>query len=402
MKIIRLVVFNEPYWDKGLIYSQNILPLLQLVKTKEYKLEVISFTSLPFLHKSKTSIKATRIELAEYGVHIKNFPVLFYPTRFMLLRYFLLPFYFLNVFFYIKYLSLQDSNNTSEIIYYSIRSYQAALGFLKFYKYKDRLIFDTRTDWVEENINVGNFKSNGFTVTYWRKVEKEMLLKFKKTLFISDLFRDAVLERHGLQKDYAKYCLVYNPINYSHFQSIPNHDDKNNFLYTGSLGHWNNISIYLDFFITVADKMQTSKLIICTNSPSHKVLPIFNNPKYDKVRNRVEIHYNVSYAELPSYYAECTYGLQLMNKKDTRVGVKFIEYIAANLIPIVNSNVMGATQLSRKYNIGVVLDDYVANTNSLVNKLNYIKQHNNKGNVEEFRKMTDLNEFANILKTIYQ
>lgn len=36
MKIIRLVVFNEPYWDKGLIYSQNILPLLQLVKTKEY------------------------------------------------------------------------------------------------------------------------------------------------------------------------------------------------------------------------------------------------------------------------------------------------------------------------------------------------------------------------------
>lgn len=48
MKKIRLVVFNEPYWDKGLIYSQNILPLLQLVKTKEYSLDVLSFTSLPF------------------------------------------------------------------------------------------------------------------------------------------------------------------------------------------------------------------------------------------------------------------------------------------------------------------------------------------------------------------
>ena len=401
MKKIRLVIFNEPYWDKGLIYSQNILPLLQLVKTKEYTLDVISFTSLPFLLKSKKRIHETRMELAEHGVNIKNYPVLFYPTRFMLLRHFLLPFYFLNVFFYIKYLSLQDSKNTSEL-FYSIRSYQAALGFLKFYKDKKRLIFDTRTDWIEENINVGNFKANGTTVAYWRKAEKEMLLKFRKTLFISDLFRDAVLERHGLQKNYTKYCLVYNPINYHHFQSVPNHDNNGNFLYTGSLGHWNNISIYLDFFISVADKMQTSKLIICTNSPSHKVLPIFEDAKYDKVRNRVEIHYNVPYAELPAYDAECTFGLQLMNKKDTRVGVKFIEYIAANLIPIVNSNVMGATQLARKYNIGVVLDDYLADTNSLVDELRDMDQHGNKGNIEEFRKMTDLNEFANILKTIYQ
>ena len=99
MKKIRLVVFNEPYWDKGLIYSQNILPLLQLVKTGKYSLDIISFTSLPFLFKSKTNIQATKNDLTQYGVNVRNFPVLFYPTRFMLSRYFLLPFYFLNVFF---------------------------------------------------------------------------------------------------------------------------------------------------------------------------------------------------------------------------------------------------------------------------------------------------------------
>ena len=125
MKKIRLVVFNEPYWDKGLIYSQNILPLLQLVKTKEYSLDVLSFTSLPFLFKSRTDIQATKDELAEYGVNVRNFPVLFYPTRFMLLRFFLLPFYFLNVFFYIKYLNRKDDKEHSEILY-SFRSYQAA------------------------------------------------------------------------------------------------------------------------------------------------------------------------------------------------------------------------------------------------------------------------------------
>ena len=400
MKKIRLVVFNEPYWDKGLIYSQNILPLLQLVKTDKYSLDIISFTSLPFLFKSKTNIQATKNDLKQYGVNVRNFPVLFYPTRFMLLRYFLLPFYFLNVFLYVKFLNHQDEKSDKDI-FYNIRSYQAALGFLKFYKNKDRIVFDTRTDWIEENINVGNFKPDGATVNFWRNAEKQMLLKFRKTLFISDLFRDAVLKRHSIKLDDNKYCLVYNPINYKHFHSVQNHDQDNNFLYTGSLGHWNNISIYLDFFLKVADKMPSSKLIVCTGSPIHKIEPTFNLPKYDAIRNRVEIHYSVPYSELPSFYARCTYGLQLMSKKDTRVGVKFIEYIAANLIPIVNTNVMGAAALARKYEIGIVLDDETEEVDSIVYRLEQIKQNKNISKLAEFRKITDLNEFANILKPIY-
>lgn len=400
MKKIRLVVFNEPYWDKGLIYSQNILPLLQLVKTGKYSLDIISFTSLPFLFKSKTNIQATKNDLKQYGVNVRNFPVLFYPTRFMLLRYFLLPFYFLNVFLYVKFLNYQDEKSDKDI-FYNIRSYQAALGFLKFYKNKDRIVFDTRTDWIEENINVGNFKPDGATVKFWRNAEKQMLLKFRKTLFISDLFRDAVLKRHSIKLDDNKYCLVYNPINYKHFHSVQNHDQDNNFLYTGSLGHWNNLSIYLDFFLKVADKMPSSKLIVCTGSPIHKIEPTFNLPKYDAIRNRVEIHYSVPYSELPSFYARCTYGLQLMSKKDTRVGVKFIEYIAANLIPIVNTNVMGAAALARKYEIGIVLDDETEEVDSIVYRLEQIKQNRNNSKLAEFRKITDLNEFANILKPIY-
>lgn len=394
------MVFNEPYWDKGLIYSQNILPLLQLVKTGKYSLDVISFTSLPFLFKSKTNIQATKNDLKQYGVNVRNFPVLFYPTRFMLLRYFLLPFYFLNVFLYVKFLNHLDDKSDKDI-FYNIRSYQAALGFLKFYKNKDRIVFDTRTDWIEENINVGNFKPNGATVRFWRNAEKQMLMKFRKTLFISDLFRDAVLKRHSIKLDENKYCLVYNPINYKHFHSVQNHDQDNNFLYTGSLGHWNNISIYLDFFLKVADKMPSSKLIVCTGSPIHKIEPTFNLPKYDAIRNRVEIHYSVPYSELPSFYARCTYGLQLMSKKDTRVGVKFIEYIAANLIPIVNTNVMGAAALARKYKIGIVLDDETEEVDSIVYRLGQIKQNRNNSKLAEFRKITDLNEFANILKPIY-
>lgn len=399
MKNIRLVVFNEPYWDKGLIYSQNILPLLQLVKTRNYSLDIFSFTSLPMLFKHQRQIQKTKNDLKQYNVSIRDFPILFYPTRFMLLRYLLIPYYYINVYFYIIFLNWKDKDLKE--LFYSIRSYQAALGFLKFYKKKERIIFDTRTDWIEENINIGNFKPRDRTVKYWEKAEKQMLLKFRKTLFISDLFRDAVLKRHSINLDENRYCLVYNPIDYKHFQSVKNNDYNNNFLYTGSLGHWNNISIYLDFFMNLADKMPTSKLIICTSSPVHKVKPIFNQTKYDLIRNRVEIHYNVPYSELPSYYARCTYGLQLMNKKDTRVGVKFIEYIAANLIPIVNTNVMGAAALSRKYDIGIVLEDMGDNVDAISCRLKQIKQNRTNSKLSDFRKLTDINEFANILKPIY-
>lgn len=399
MKNIRLVVFNEPYWDKGLIYSQNILPLLQLVKTRNYSLDIFSFTSLPMLFKHQRQIQKTKNDLKQYNVSIRDFPILFYPTRFMLLRYLLIPFYFFNVFFYIKYLSYIDKAESNNIIY-SIRSYQAALGFLKFYKRKDRIVFDTRTDWIEENINVGNFNPKGLTVRFWKRVEKDMLISFNKTLFISDLFRARVLERNGISLNEEKYCLVYNTIDYSHFQSINNDKTKDNFLYTGSLGHWNNISIYLDLFLSLSEKMIDSKFIICTNSPSHKLMPILSMPKYDKIRSRVEVYFNIEYSKLPVYYNRCSYGLQLMNKKDSRVGVKFIEYVAAGLLPIVNLNVMGAAALVKKYGIGIILDEY-DNIDGLVNSIRKAKNNINLNNFNKLRELTDLSMISKILEPIY-
>lgn len=398
MKNIRLVVFNEPYWDKGLIYSQNILPLLQLVKTRNYSLDIFSFTSLPMLFKHQRQIQKTKNDLKQYNVSIRDFPILFYPTRFMLLRYLLIPYYYINVYFYIIFLNWKDKDLKE--LFYSIRSYQAALGFLKFYKKKERIIFDTRTDWIEENINVGNFNPKGLTVRFWKRVEKDMLISFNKTLFISDLFRARVLERNGISLNEEKYYLVYNTIDYSHFQSINNDKTKDNFLYTGSLGHWNNISIYLDLFLSLSEKMIDSKFIICTNSPSHKLMPILSMPKYDKIRSRVEVYFNIEYSKLPVYYNRCSYGLQLMNKKDSRVGVKFIEYVAAGLLPIVNFNVMGAAALVKKYGIGIILDEY-DNIDGLVNSIRKAKNNINLNNFNKLRELTDLSMISKILEPIY-
>lgn len=398
MKKVNLVIFNEPYWDKGLIYTQNILPLIELTKGTDIPLNIVSFTSLPFLIMKYKAIRKAKKEFKQSGVSVTDFPVMFYPTRYMLLRWLLIPFYYLNVYIYIKWLNKKDREDQSTNIY-SVRSYQAALGFLSFFHDKNKIVFDTRTDWIEENINVGNFKEKSRTVTFWRKKEKLMLQTFKKTLFISPVFRHNVLLRNGMELDDTKYLVVYNPIDYKHFESIKNNDTNNNFLYTGSLGHWNNISIYLDFFKQVAFMMPSSKLIVCTSSPAHKIIPILQKPKYNSIRDRVELHFNVPYSELPEYYAQCTFGLQLMSKKDSRVGVKFIEYIASGLVPIVNENVMGAVALARKFNIGIVL-----NNNSdadIIEKIEKAKRKITEENLNAFREITDLRQIKKILTPIY-
>lgn len=401
MKKINLVIFNEPYWDKGLVYSQNILPLLRLLNTGRFKLQLISFTSIPLLWVKRKEIKLIREELRKFGVDIKNYPVFFYPTRFMLLRYFLILYYFVNVFPYIVKLNKRDKKESIDYVY-SIRSYQAALGFLKFYYDKKRIIFDTRTDWIEENINVGNFKKDGITVRYWQNIEKQMLVKFKKTLFISERSRNFILKRNGLEQDEKRYCVVYNPIDYNHFQSVKKEDVNENFLYTGTLGHWNDISIYFDFFLIIANALPSSKLIVCTSSPTYKIIPVLNTPKYHSLKERVEIYFNVPYTKLPIFYARCTYGLQLMNKKDTRVGVKFVEYVAAGLIPIVNTNVMGAVDLVKKYNIGVVVDDVIMkDVKLLLQTIREAKMNIVKENIDAFKQITDLNQIENSIIPIY-
>lgn len=401
MKRINLVIFNESYWDKGLIYTQNILPLIKLSQSTGYRIRLISFSSLPMLLLKRKEIKQTKKELLKEGIEITNFPMLFYPTRYMILKSFLIPLFFINIFLYIKYLAFKDEKHDNVI--YSIRSYQAALGFYKFYPNKSRIVFDLRTDWIEENINMGVFKKNSYTVKYWKNIEEGMLKSFSKSLFISPIFMKNVLSRHGIENNPDKYIVLYNPIDYSHFNIERNDKNICNFLYTGSLGHWNSIDNYLDFFMSISDFFPSSNLIICTNSPKHKVEPIIKMEKYKSINNKIQIYYNVDYNELPNYYSRCKYGLQIMNKPDSRVGVKFIEYVAAGLIPIVHKNVQGAAQLVEKYNLGITFDDkdYV-NPTSLAHEIKNKKFINlDSSEYKLFREETDLNQIFKKMNKIY-
>lgn len=398
---ICLVIFNEIYWDRGLIYTQNISPLLKLKQQKsDVNIKILSFTSIFLMLRKRKEIKFFNKNLKANKVSLTNFPILFYPSRHFVIRWFLFPFFIFNVLPYFIYLNIRDlkSKNSTK---YTIRSYSGALAFLKFYHNKNRLYFDPRTDWIIENKNIGRWKEGGLTDRLWLNWEKKIISKFKKTIFISDVFKSDLIQRHNFKKDDKKLVVLYNPIDYSQFDNILN-ITKKDFLYTGSLGHWNNIRLYLDFFLLIHESFPLSVFKILTGTSSHKLEKDLNDPKYKSIIKKIKIYYNVPINKLAYHYESCAYGLQLMNKKDNRVGVKFIEYIAAGIVPIINENVQGAAYISKKNQIGVVLTNDEINTDEIVRKIKETSMIDKSAiNYINFRTETDLNQISNKLKKIY-
>lgn len=400
MKKIKLVVFNEIYWEKGLIYTQNIQPLLALKKDHSVEIQIIAFTSIFLLISKRKQIGLFKKELNHSNISLLNFPIFLYPSRHFIIYWYLYPYFLINVFPFLFYLSFKDRCSNEDIIY-SIRSYMGSLAFLKFYPRKDRLVFDPRTDWILENINVGCFRRDGITHRLWFNWEKEMVTQYRKTIFISDIFKSDILSRHSLIDNSDKYVLLYNPINYSLFDTSKYEIEKKDFLYTGSLGNWNNIRTYLDFFLAIYKYFPNAHIRILTNTPSSKVLVDVYDKKYDEIRQLIDLQFNVPREKLSDLYSCCAYGLQLMKKEDSRVGVKFVEYLAAGIVPIVNENVRGAAYLSRKYTLGVVLSNNYF-TEDDVSKLHNIPSINKESeNYRKFRSVTDTASIISILENIY-
>ena len=144
-----------------------------------------------------------------------------------------------------------------------------------------------------------------------------------------------------------------------------------------------------------------SNLIICTSTAESKVNAVLLRPEYDDIRGKITVYYNVKFEDLPTYYAKCDYGLQLMNKKDSRVGVKFIEYVAAGVVPIVSINVQGAAFLVEKYGIGLIVrGDETPNEIALkIEQTGRIEK--SKESYLKFKSQTDLNSISNRLEDVF-
>ncbi len=392
MAVLSLVIFNEEFWNKGLIYSQNIKPLLEIRKNHpKYNIEFIAFTSIALYLRERKAIKRQTESYRSDGIKVRLFPVLFYPTKYMVVNWFILPWFVLNGLPYSFWLSLRDIFKSKDITYI-LRSYQASLAFLLLYFGKGRRIFDTRTDWIEEARGMGYWKKGGLTDKMWVTFERKIMRKFNRTLFISDAQKADTLQRTG-HTDCEKFAVFYNQADYTRFKQCENESRLDNFVYSGSLGNWNNLPTYLDFFLRISPAFPDSVLYVLTPTAKSKIEPVLSEEKYRGIIDRVKVVYDVPYLDVPEYYAQCKYGLQLMEKADSRVGVKYVEYVAAGLIPIVHENVRGAAYIVDNMGLGVVVNNTLNDE-----KVNEIK---NASIIEDsylrFKAMTDEKESNSIL-----
>lgn len=397
MKTIRLAVFCEDYWSKGLIYTQNILPLKKISEENNCKFEIISFTSFLYYLLNRKAVSSFCKEMREQDIDVKNYFTAYYPTRFLTARWFVLPFLYFNTLPYILWLRFKDRNKD---IIYNLRSYEISMSFFLQYGNYEKLIFDPRTDWIDENVNQGFFCSDGINVKIWNCVEKKIIQNFRKTIFISDVFKQRTIEKHML-KDCEKLVVLYNPIDYKLFENNKQPHDGVAFLYTGSLGHWNRLETYLDFFSIYHQHNNNSNLVICTSTSESKIQACIADSKYHSIKDFITVYYNVPFDKLPDIYKMCDYGLQLMNKLDSRVGVKYIEYLAAGITPIVHANVMGAAYLSEKYKLGIVINDNDSDSEILKKIKDTPRIDKESSGYRRLKELSDLNSIDVILKSIY-
>lgn len=403
-KKIRLIVHNEVFWNKGLIYSQNIVPLKKLQQhRKEFRLEIIAYTSIHQLLKYNSDIFKFKKDFSDINCKIKIRPILFLPIRRKLFYWVNIILMFLSSLPFVIVQSIEDSIKREEIFYH-LRSYFAAFLYTNYYKGNGKLIFDPRSDFISENINIGTFGMNSRAYRFWIRQEKNSLMRCNTSLFISNSMKNTLTERHGFDSNQNNFQVFYNTIDFSNFDdalTAVREEKEINFLYTGSLGHWNNISRYLDFFKGIKTAIPDAKLTILTSSNEQQYLKQINNIKYKSILPDITIHRNVAYHNLQEYYKKCHIGLQLLEFEDSRIGVKFVEYIASGLIPLVNTNVKGAIEFCND-ELGLIIDanaelDY----KKIANEVKKLIVKNRSKSIKNLKPLFDVNEVCKKLTNLY-
>jgi glycosyltransferase involved in cell wall biosynthesis len=240
------------------------------------------------------------------------------------------------------------------------RSYHAALAaHVLGYVAKVPLVFDPRSPFPEENIAAGRWKSNSLNFVFWKKVEKVLCRSSAATLLTSQAFAQKIKQHTNINNE------IIIPNNYpKKFEPLLNRNEviysdlDIKLCYVGSLGHWNDLSVYKNFFenLFAVTKYKMQILFLVPENSVEQVYSCFLNSKIQKE------NFNVKFVRQNNILEEifdCTAGVYLMNKEDVRLGVKFVEYLASGLPVLVSSNILGAVDYVKEYDVGFLLEQNV-------------------------------------------
>lgn len=402
MHNIGYVLFNESV-NENLIKSQ-VINLLKNIsnKYKKYKFFIISF--VPFYKIININkLKKLNLELAEFNIKIIYLPITI-PSRLFMFTIF---FSFFN-YIYSAILLLVSYLFDLEILH--CRSYFASSMGIKTKKINSKLkvIFDTRSLFVEENVSAGNIKYKGNVYYKWKKEEIKLLKYSDKIVGIAEPFKEHFIKKIEEKKIEIIPIFVDSQEIYFDCQARKNIrkelniENKNVIIYVGSFYGWNDPKLYSLYFKKLISFIEDPYFLILTKDKKEI-------KRYLDAECIPEKYYCItscSHDEVTKYLSAADYGIIVMNNyldSHTRLGVKFIEYLACNLIPITNNNVGAAAKIVRKYNIGYVLNinDLKNTDKSIFSKSILFKDSYSIFN-NDFNKELILNKYEKVYKELLE
>ena len=303
----------------------------------------------------RTLIKQLKAELKKSQITLVSIPVVF-PGQWFSARWYQIPLIQLHAFPILLFFSIFKSVNI-----FHCRAYPATLPALMVKKITGaKVIFDPRSPFPEENITAGLWKEGSLSDKKWRNLEKTYLAHADATIAIAPSYSTHFLKiapNANLYEIPNNVDLNVFEINIELRNSLRNKlgigNDEIVFTYSGGLSnHWNNPRTYAEFIIKNREFDLKHRFLFITPFVDF-LTNIFNEYKID---SNEYLAVSADFKEVPSYLSCADFGINLMSKPDIRISIKTVEYLAMKLPVIVNHNVIGASELIKKHNVGLIID----------------------------------------------
>ena len=338
----------------------------KISRTGKYKIFVIAFQSIYTIYLKHRKLRKLRKELKKNEIRLVVIPCLTtLNVSWFFARWWIVPIIFLQTFPFLFLLTFISGETLLHC-----RSYQTTLSAIAVKKLRNlKVIFDPRSPFPEEVKAVNRLAPAAFTYRLWKKLERLYLLNSDVTVGVSDAFIK-YFKQFGSNSNFA---VIPNNVDATKFvrdddfrmkfrEEMGISDDEIVFVYCGSLSsRWNNPLVYANFIVALRSFDMKHRFLFV--SPNIRKLEIAFNKKGIKRSEYFAIA--AAMDDVPKYLSAADFGLNLMGEKDIRMSVKTAEYLSASLPVIVNSNVLGAREIIKRYGVGLVLAPGSVNNEAL-------------------------------------
>lgn len=219
-----------------------------------------------------------------------------------------------------------------------------------------KVIFDIRGFWVDERVESGLWKANGFRYRIWKLLETQML---KKADLIITLTKASAEFLHDSGYDSRRIMVIPTCVDTDRFRPLSRRrqDGKIKLVYAGSIGTW-----YL-----LDDMIRYFALLTCRRA-GHLIL--ITGQAHEYVRKRLEYFgiksqdYSVirsNYEGIPEHLAQADAGIAFYRPGFSRIAccpTKVGEYLSCGLAVVMNRGVGDCDNLMSGERVGVLVQGF--------------------------------------------